>query len=700
MPGAENKLRVKLYAQPDKTYEIAWKHIKKVELFEQMLLAEVQQYMADNRLDDAYDALQFLKQTFPKTPGLDEQLQSYLYISAGKLFQEKRWPEALAVLEELHAINPDYKPQVLATVVDKIVAGYVEQAEYRTARLFLARIRRDYGQRQEAAVNKWEEHLKQAAAVERDKARELASSGKLREANRPLRKMTDIWPDVEGGAELVSEISARYPIVSVGVTQLAGSPDIRRVDDWAARRAGRLTTRQLVEFLQPGDEGGQYAFRYGSLQISENRRRLSLQLAADQLPEGSNVTGYDLAARLLSAARKQDPDYSPTWASIMSGVSVRDVMRVDIDLRRPYVVPEAALQMPWRPGAADAARPTGAFAATEVDGKERSFVAVERDTGSTSPAEISEVLFDDPAAALAALKRGQIDVIDRVFPAEVEKLSNDSSLRLGRYVLPTLHFLIPSPKRPLGQDSVLRRAVAYGIPRETILNDQLLGGTRLAGCRVISGPFSPGTSDSDPLAYAPDAQIAPRPHDPRLAATLIGLVDRQRKIAAEKAMKQPEPLAMILGHPQSEVARVACESIAQQLTLLGLPTTLKALPPGETRDLNDECDFLYAEVVFGEPVVEARRLLGEEGAARSKDPYVSLALRRLDESTNWPEARARLKELHRIVHADVTIVPLWQLVEHYAWHKDLSGLEPSATSFYETVSAWRHGAPMATAKAN
>jgi hypothetical protein len=105
-------------------------------------------------------------------------------------------------------------------------------------------------------------------------------------------------------------------------------------------------------------------------------------------------------------------------------------------------------------------------------------------------------------------------------------------------------------------------------------------------------------------------------------------------------------------------------------------------------------------VTFGEPVIEARRLLGAEGAARSTDPYVSLALRRLDESMNWTQARARLKEMHRVVHADVSLIPLWQLVEHYAWNKELSGLEPRAVNFYETVSAWRRGAPAATAKAN
>src|SRR5690606_1753817 len=81
-PNPEERLRVKLAAYPERTYEIAWKHIERVDLFEAMVLAESQQLVADDRLDEAYDALQYLKENFPHTPGLDEQLQAYLYVSA------------------------------------------------------------------------------------------------------------------------------------------------------------------------------------------------------------------------------------------------------------------------------------------------------------------------------------------------------------------------------------------------------------------------------------------------------------------------------------------------------------------------------------------------------------------------------------------------------------------------------------------
>lgn len=699
-PRPDDRLRVKLIAKPDQTYEIAWKHIERVELFEAMVLAEAQQLVADDRLDEAYDALQYLKENFPRTPGLDAQLQAYLYVSAGRLFQQQRWPEALAVLEELHRLNPEYKmsadgrplTQVLAAVLDRMLAGYLETSDYRTARLFLARIRRDYGEQHAATVNKWQQRIETLAIAERDAAEAFLKDDKFREANRALHKMQAIWPETPRGGELMQQAIARHPIITVGVTQPAKTFDVRRVDDWAARRAGRLTTRHLVEFLRPGVEGGEYAFRYGSLQQSENRRRVTLQLAADQLPTGSTATGYDLARRLLAAATPGDAEYSPTLASLLANVTVRDVMTVDLDLRRPHVAPEAVLQLAWTPRAVSDAddTATGEFRALPVDGNEQSFLARDRASTAISIAEIAERSYDDPAKALAALRHGEVDVLDRVFPADVARLTADSKLRVGRYTLPTLHFLIPSPTRPLAQNATLRRALAYGIDRDRILQQQLLGGIKQTGCRVISGPFSPGTSNNDPLAYAPDPQIALRPYDPRLAATLLGLVDRARRAEAEKEMRDPEPLAIVIGHSQSEVARVACQAIAEQLTAIGLATTIKVLPPGETRDLADECDFTYVEATLNEPIVDARRLLGSDGVARATDPYLNLALRRLDDATNWPDARARLKDIHRIVHADLAIVPLWQLVEHYAWRADVTGLEDNAVSLYENAAAWQH----------
>jgi hypothetical protein len=233
--------------------------------------------------------------------------------------------------------------------------------------------------------------------------------------------------------------------------------------------------------------------------------------------------------------------------------------------------------------------------------------------------------------------------------------------------------------------------VLYGTHREAILNEQLLRGKKPPGCVLVSGPFSPGIEADDPLGYAVDPALAPRPFDPRLAATLIALAKREfaKEAEAQKEKKEPAKLELVLGHPASPAARLACQSMADQLTALGLPTKLHPLAGGKTRDENNQCDFVYTEISMAEPVAEARLLLGERGVLAWNDPYLKLALRRLDEAPNWNEARERLKALHRRVYADVTIIPLWQLTEHFVRRADFAGPQAGGLSLYERADAWR-----------
>lgn len=700
-------VRVKLFAQPDKTYAIKWRHIKRIDFYEDLLLQEANRYISEDKLDDAYDTLQHLKENFPKARGVEGAIQAYLYISAGRLFRQEEWAEALAVLEELHRLNPNYRltpdarplSTVFAAVLERMLSGYVERGEFRAARALLTRIKRDYGEEHAVAVASWETRLNQLAAKEQVTTREALAADKLRAATLALRRMNEIWPAVAGGAELTAQVAARYPIVIVGVSQEAKSLDALRLDDWAARRAGRLTSRQLMEFVRPGPEGGQYNFRFGSFQLSEDRRRLSLVIDGE-VSVRSELSGFDLANRLLAMARPDSPQFSPTWANIFSGVVVRDVLRVDVELSHSYVVPQAALQVPWQLPGDERPDPLGALlfspAQTE-DSSDRSFVALDRPPGASYPAEIVERVFSDPTEAIAALRRGEVDMIDRVFPADVGRLQGDANLKVGAYIRPVLHFLVPSPQRPLANNRTIRRALLYGIHRELILNNELLGGTGLRGCRVISGPFSPGINDSDPLAYAVDPQLTPRAYDPRLSLTLASLARRELEKAAEAAGEKAHPLNLVIGYPSSPTARVACQAMVEQLALVGLNVTLKALPPGETRDVDHECDFTYTEVFLQEPVVDARRLLAHEGVAQSSDPYIALALRRLDEAANWTEVRDRLKDIHRIVHTDLTIIPLWQTVEYYAVQKNFRGLQASPVSLYQDVESWNVGPATAAA---
>jgi ABC-type transport system substrate-binding protein len=309
-------------------------------------------------------------------------------------------------------------------------------------------------------------------------------------------------------------------------------------------------------------------------------------------------------------------------------------------------------------------------------------------------AEIVERTYPDGRSALADLRRGKIDVLDRLFPADVAQLRGEASpqspIVIAPYALPTVHMLIVNEQNPLLANHDFRRALVFAIHRQQILEQELLGGRSLPGCRVISGPFPARTGERDPLSYAYDEALEPRQYAPFLARLLISVARNQlAESAAAQGAPVTEPAPLVLGYPAHEAARVACQAIATHLEAVGLACRLKELPPGMARDPGDACDLTYAEVAIWEPLADARQLLGRDGLARSSDPYIHQALQALDEAQDWSEVRQRLLDLHRISHHEATVIPLWQTVEFFAYRRRLRNIGERPVSLYQQIDQWR-----------
>ena len=127
-------------------------------------------------------------------------------------------------------------------------------------------------------------------------------------------------------------------------------------------------------------------------------------------------------------ANPDAPVYEPSWASLAKSVSVEDVFKVHIDLRRPHVLPEAMLQIRLDTTSADpqAISPSDGPYKLADDDKEGDlhFVANPRYAFSSEnhPSEIVERYFATSEDAISALRRGDIDVIDYLFPDDAARL--------------------------------------------------------------------------------------------------------------------------------------------------------------------------------------------------------------------------------------------------------------------------------------
>jgi ABC-type transport system substrate-binding protein len=417
-----------------------------------------------------------------------------------------------------------------------------------------------------------------------------------------------------------------------------------------------------------------------------------------------------MARFFLNMADPSRPEYRPEFAALLAAVSLEGTDRVHLDWKRPHVRPEALLQLPLTKLSVD---DTGAelqqsimpsqFDVADSEPQSVSFVA--RPTGGGPQPwlhAIVEQTMSDDQSAVAALLHGEIDLLDRVPPWQVERLRAAKDIRVDHYGLPTVHVLVLNPAKPLSKEREFRRALCFGIQRERIVQQVLLGGTAVPGYTVLSGPFPAGLSFSDPLRYAYNNQIEPRPFEPRLAAVLASVAWSKVLDPTGKGNIELSPFpTLVLAHPTDPVARVACETIQLQLGKAGIPLRLVEFTADELLSGKVDYDLRYAELAVWEPVADARALFGPGGLAGAlASPYLTALLRELDEAANWTDVRARLSEIHDVAHHELPLIPLWQTVNFFAYRTAVQGIGESPISLYQNVDNWRVGDDSAVARRN
>jgi tetratricopeptide (TPR) repeat protein len=701
-PRPNEKLIVKLVDDPATEYEVLWRDIQEVRLFEQLVLAEANALVQQRQFDAAYDYFQFLLRYHAGMPGLREGFGEYLYQDAGHWMQRGKYENALALLNELYARYPDWPalPGALGTAVDHLVQMYEGRGDHTSAVKLVDALAARFPTQE--TVRKWESAWSGEASRLMESARAHMAAGEFRLAHEEGTRAMGVWPRLAGLQELVEEIYRAYPQVYVGVTSVAGGEVVGRPLDWAGRRQSRLLHRTLFEYLGPGPEGGEYECPLGYAERLKLGRRLVIRLK-ERVPWSNgarNLTGFDVARRLIEIAGAGSVEGSPGWSQLLDAVEVRDAFEVQIDLRWAHPRPEALLQVSVEmvspvPGSApESQRPTiGPYHVLErSDGQVRfgantHYFAV----GPTQPREVVEIYFADGAQAAAALRQGRVSVLDRVSPWEVETLQADPNLVVEPYGVPTMHMLLANPQSRFTYHWALRRAILKGINRELILSRHLLKGRTLPGCQVVSGPFPIGLGQDDPRSYAYNRRIAPQPYDPRTAMTLVSVALKGIR-AAFKARGEAEPEKLpelVLAHPPHDLARTACQAIQKHLDVIGVKLVLREMLPGEWRPADGAYDLVYAEFPVEEPLIEARRILGPGGAAGVCSSYMGHELARLDGAVGWRQASTVLARIHELCDQETAVIPLWQLFDHFAYHRSVQGLGRHPALLYQNIESWQ-----------
>lgn len=691
----EGKLKVRLVDRPTEGFEVAWSNIERVLVFEQVLMTEAQRLSSEGKFDDAYDYFVRLRAEHPNFPGLEEAIADYLQRNALALYQSKQQDRALALLLTLYQRNPSYAglPQAVEAVAGEIIQRYLKEGNYAAARRVLDLWQTQFrGVAADASAN-WQRRFETAAGRQLAEATRLVGEQKYVLARKAINRALAIWPTIGGGAAILAQIEREFPFVTVGVLEASPRNPARRIDDWAALRSSRLTQRLLAEESDFGADGGVYRSSFGEWDLDESGRELTLKLAAANV----GMTADALSRFLLSMAATGSPSFRPDFASLLGGVSIARDNAITLHLRRVHVRPESMLQVP--PLDANGKPATGgSFSVADFTPDQVTFSAP-GGARSPGPQAVVEQTMASDEAAMAALLAGDIDVLDRVPPWQIERLRESQDVRVASYKLPTVHVLIPNLKRPLMTKREFRRALCFGIDRKFIVDRVLLGGKAMPGYQPVSGPFPAGTSLNDPIRYAYNNQVLPRPFEPRLAAILstVAWASVQAPPAKGKDKdkeKLPPPPdtpipELVLAHPAEPIARVACQSIQAQLQREGITLKLREFTADELLSGKLEYDLRYAELTVGEPVTDARQILGPGGlAGDAQSSYIDAALRDVDAATNWTEARTRLATLHEIASHELPVIPLWQTVNYFAYRASMRGIDDAPVALYQNIAAW------------
>lgn len=717
----EGTLTLRRLTDPSFLYEVDWKAIAKIELYEEMIFAEAEKLTDAGDFSRAFDDLAFLKKNYPDLQGLEEAIERHLWREASALFAAGKREEALPVMLSLYQRNPQF-PRLGAAIEAEskfLIAQALDSGDYTAAREWLEMFETQFKDIELASLPAWRTRLAEDAAARLKAAQTALAAGDFSSARENVTAALGIVPNLEPARRLWAEIQAKAPEIRVGVFQ-AGPGDWtgqRLIPEWATVRDRELVRPTLLELTGFGAEGGEYSSRW--VDVRGSASGLESLLLVTELARQQGVAPEAIALQLVERAGGAGPQRDASLTAALKSVELVDGQNVEITWRRPLIRPESLLTMPLPAivTPADGARPW--YVQKSADSAQNArgvrFTRSEENE-AIGPALVVEHIQPDDEAALAALLRGDVDALDRVPPWQVARLKESPELVVSEYRLPTVHLLVPNLSNPLLASRDFRRALSYAIDRAKIVEDVILAGEGLKGFTPLSGPFPAGRYLGDPTGYGYDAEIAPSPYEPRLASVLAIIareaVEKQMALEngkhAEPKDKQEaskgagdakntkefpdggraKPKPLVLAYPSDPVARVACQAIAGQLKRAGIPVRLKQLEMGGLPEI-DEYDLWYAELAVWEPLVDARRLLADPLIAPAGGPLLSAALDELDRAENWTKARGVLKQIHRIVSQSLPVIPLWQTPNFFVHHRRLTGVGEQPTTLYQNLADWK-----------
>ena len=630
---------------------------------------------------------------------MDERVDKLLFAEGSMALVDQDRERGVRLLRELSARKPDYP-----NLADKLAIAYggrinesFEKGQYPYARKILHDL--ESISAKNPLVKETRDRFNAKAKGLVDEAMKKDGSARLEGLSEALR----VWPTYEGAAEKYDETFKTLPTLDVAVIDLPrpAGPFIRSP---AGERVARLLYLPLLADESEDAARGKLTNQLvTNLEVGDIGRRIDLRLRTDPRwsDDSRTVSAIDVVRALADRAQPRSPGYSARWADLLDRVEITDEQQVSIKLTRPILKPEAWFLNPVGPAHAawDGRVPSpdgkrrpvgdGPFVSESESDSVASYVMspASKDAPAAVPLKVKrlrEVRIPNGSAALGALVRGEVSLVEHVPSDRVNALKSDPEIKLGRYSRPSLHRLAVDGRTPALRNRSLRRGIAYAINRKAILEETVLKAPIDEFNAPSDGPFA-----TDSYANAPGMKA----YDPDLllARMLIGAAKSEMKISEVK---------LTLEYPAIPEAQAAVPRIAEALRAAGLVITIAERSESELEEAlrsGRRFDLAYRVSRCVEPVWDAGPMLcpgfdapsDSNGLAAMASPRILQLLLQLEHAQDWNSAKELATQIDRECRDELPIIPLWQLQDHFAYRARLKGPAETADHLYQGIDQWQ-----------
>jgi ABC-type oligopeptide transport system substrate-binding subunit len=684
-----------------KTYKFSRREVLAVEPYERVVIHKVDDYLKSNSGETSSDgsgkpsslaalqdsekalvsALRFHLQgrergrrQGPEWSGVEKELATKLRSirleQLRVLTNEKKWEPAFALATRLADDSPNESGVQLAVV--KLLAEHASQSfegkDFLEARKRLSILEERFPDT--PALEEIRAKLKDQAESLVKEAKELEKQSKPDEALARLNVAETIYPRLPGLHDYLLRLDKRYPILRVGVRDLPQMLSPATAVSDSEKQAVELIFEGLLRLAKDPRAGMHYA-----PDLTVDLPRLlplgrEFQLVRNAYwSDGRPVTATDVR-KTVSLLKDRLSGYGPSWSELVEGARTEgDAFHIRMTLKQGFfeplflmsfkVLPES-LQAPTDQQFARAPIGSGPYRLDRQERDEVVFTAnpyyeARPDKGGLP--RIREIRFLKSKDPIADFQKGRIQLLLDISQRKYREL--ESSRQTDARALPNrrIYFLAVNHRSVPLQNQNLRRAIAHGIDRESILNTVFRNGDANLH-RLLNGPYPPGSWACQPNL----------PADPFNA-------ERSKAFAEGAKSDLGGTARLVLKYPEDDsTTEEACKMIRDQVTSLD-PSIVLVLEPRSVRDLHRDVeidhnyDLAYYAMDYPTqaywlwPMFDpaATKEGGTNIGGYKDDSVLESLFRKVMAHRDFAVVQSETHRIHQEFYEKMPFIPLWQL---------------------------------------